>query len=522
MAGVTLVDGPLPLQAAKAASTFSTSSDGTEMQPRTLVLCFDGTADQYAGQNTNVVKLYSTLKKDDSEQLCYYQPGIGTYVNPGAVSPLFQWGAKVIDQGVAWYLDAHVRGGYQFLMQNYRLGDKICLFGFSRGAYTARALAGMLHKVGLLPRHNYEQIPFAYKLYKRTGAKNAALAAGFKQTFCRAVPIEFVGVWDTVASVGTLISRTLPFIANNTGIKTFRHALALDEHRSKFRPSLYHSPEHFAKSRKNPVKGKAVPRDDENEKVEVKTVPATLGKMRKLLKKRASIQRLSQGAEWGNISEDLAELRWCGRSDTEKDMEKLASGTDVFEVWFAGCHCDIGGSAVPNETKLSLSDITLHWMMRQIAESQCGIVFDHDALVRARIPESVFRGMKGLSISPSLNDTKLHPMDASGSSTRHAGKQASNSTGMDKLDKLNAVEPMHDQLRQIPLWWILEVLPTTYNWQEPSGLWHTSWSIHRGQGRHLPPRPNFHVTVKERMNDKALRYRPKALLGNENSVTYVE
>jgi uncharacterized protein (DUF2235 family) len=98
------------------------------------------------------------------EQLCYYQvcfpalygahvcnvlyqPGIGTYFQPGAVQPLFQWGARMIDEAVAWYLDAHVRGGYTFLMQNYRPGDKICIFGFSRGAYTARALAGMLHKV---------------------------------------------------------------------------------------------------------------------------------------------------------------------------------------------------------------------------------------------------------------------------------------------------------------------------------------------------------------------------------------
>lgn len=84
-------------------------------------------------QNTNVVKFYSLLKKDEDndEQLCYYQPGIGTYLNPGVVSPLFQWAAKILDEAVAWYLDAHVRGGYQFLMQNYCAGDKICIFGLS-------------------------------------------------------------------------------------------------------------------------------------------------------------------------------------------------------------------------------------------------------------------------------------------------------------------------------------------------------------------------------------------------------
>lgn len=86
-------------------------------------------------------------------------------------------------------------GGYRFLMQNYRAGDKITLFGFSRGAYTARALAGMLTKVGLLPRDNFENIPFAYKMFANTSKGNELEAAGFKQTFCRSVEIEFIGVW---------------------------------------------------------------------------------------------------------------------------------------------------------------------------------------------------------------------------------------------------------------------------------------------------------------------------------------
>lgn len=115
-------------------------------------------------------------------------------------------------------------------MQNYRPGDKICIFGkqiyqcfhvlclifvhlgFSRGAYTARALAGFLHKVllalscqshfltndtqiGLLPKDNPEQVPIAYKLFKQTDVESIDLAAGFKQTFCRSVKIEFMGVW---------------------------------------------------------------------------------------------------------------------------------------------------------------------------------------------------------------------------------------------------------------------------------------------------------------------------------------
>lgn len=97
-------------------------------------------------------------------------------------------------------------------MQNYREGDRICLFGFSRGAYTARALAGMLHKVcflicssclivtpffkvGLLPAGNEEQLPFAWKTYKDGSKSGIAHAKEFKKTFSRRVEIAFVGVW---------------------------------------------------------------------------------------------------------------------------------------------------------------------------------------------------------------------------------------------------------------------------------------------------------------------------------------
>lgn len=93
------------------------------------------------------------------------------------------------------YLDDHVMNGYKFLMNNYQNGDKISIFGFSRGAYTARALAGFLTKVGLLPRGNDEQVTFAYKMYTRTDKEGLSLAAGFKETFCRSVGIEFLGVW---------------------------------------------------------------------------------------------------------------------------------------------------------------------------------------------------------------------------------------------------------------------------------------------------------------------------------------
>lgn len=101
--------------------------------------------------------------------------------------------------------------------------------GFSRGAYTARALAGFVYKIGLISPGEKELVSFAYKLYARTDKEGQALAAGFKSTFGRDVNIDFVGVWDTVASVGVIASRNLPFTATNESIKIFRHALSLDD-----------------------------------------------------------------------------------------------------------------------------------------------------------------------------------------------------------------------------------------------------------------------------------------------------
>jgi len=96
---------------------------------------------------------------------------------------------------VASNLDVHVMQGYEFLMKNYTDGDRICIFGFSRGAYTARALSGMLHKVGLLPADNVQQVPFAYKMYTNTSTSGWEQSNLFKLTFSNDVDIHFVGVW---------------------------------------------------------------------------------------------------------------------------------------------------------------------------------------------------------------------------------------------------------------------------------------------------------------------------------------
>ena len=82
-----------------------------------------------------------------------------------------------------------------YRIQSDHFGDQICIFGFSRGAYTARALAGMIQKIGLLPRFNLEQFPFAYAIYKRRDKEVGKQSEQFKRTFSIDVRIKFLGVW---------------------------------------------------------------------------------------------------------------------------------------------------------------------------------------------------------------------------------------------------------------------------------------------------------------------------------------
>jgi uncharacterized protein (DUF2235 family) len=111
----------------------------TPVEGRTLIICLDGTGDKFDSDNSNVVNFVACLKKDNPKQVTYYQSGIGTYDGSGMKDGF--WAS--MDMAVGSGLGIHIKDAYRFLMQNYREGDRICLLGFSRGAYTVRCLAGM-------------------------------------------------------------------------------------------------------------------------------------------------------------------------------------------------------------------------------------------------------------------------------------------------------------------------------------------------------------------------------------------
>ncbi|KAI0317709.1 hypothetical protein OF83DRAFT_1119936 [Amylostereum chailletii] len=509
----------------------SRRSTAPTRKPRTIVLCFDGTSNQYNTYNTNVVKLYSCLKKDKTdEQICYYQSGVGTYFQPGVVSPLFHKFAVVLDLAIAWYLSAHVMDGYKFLMQNYNTGDKVCMFGFSRGAYTARALAGMLHKVGLLSKDNDPQIPFAYSLYKSQRPENSVLAEGFKRTFCRAVPIEFLGVWDTVASVGVFTTRTLPFVTTNTTIRTFRHALSLDEHRAKFRASYYHRP---------------VPRVEERPSRAQTIVNGVRSRMSSLnLGVLGRIRRKYADGGFGTLVHDAltVQARSAGRPDIDGPATDSVFTTDVKEVWFAGSHTDVGGGAVPDSDPYALANIPLRWMIREAMRAQAGILWENSAFDRWGIPKSIadifqLRGPTadgavggGGQVQTSMHDYLVtSPMEEEeGKKVGPPEKSSANSginynlkLGDAERDARDAAQEVSDQLKVRRLWWLLECIPTKYSWQSSvTSQWVREWSLHLGQGRGVPDNPLFHESVKMRMENEDVPYTPRALY-KRGTETYV-
>jgi hypothetical protein len=294
-------------------------------------------------------------------------------------------------------------------------------------------------------------------MYKRTDAEGLELCAGFKQTYCRAVTIDFMGVWDTVASVGVIMGRTLPFTNSNSSIKTFRHALSLDEHRAKFRPNNYHRPAPSIQAARLDPENASLNLDSKDDS------GSTSGEGTAAEKKKK---------RWGFLGKRRAAEKARKTVATES---ALGESDDVLEVWFSGCHSDVGGGAVANDTKENLANITLRWMVREAFASESGIQFDYAALVRANI---------ALGLEPTAAELDM--------------------------DNVDALQPIHDELKIDPLWWLLEIIPLQFSWQDADGVWHRDWNFHLGRGRDIvDPQPNFHVTVKTRMSS-ALKYTPKA------------
>lgn len=211
-----------------------------------IAICFDGTWNRpevNIGEEfpTNVLQFARAIRPTDGngvEQVVFYDWGIGSYHD------------ELLAGATGHGLEKNVMDGYRFLVHNYEPGDNIFLFGFSRGAYTARSLCGMINNCSILRKENAYLIQNAFRLYKTKKHKaNSDHAMKWKQQFAveERTPIEFVGVWDTVGALGLpftffgLIKDQDLFYDREIGsnIRTARHALSLDEHREDFEPTLW-------------------------------------------------------------------------------------------------------------------------------------------------------------------------------------------------------------------------------------------------------------------------------------------
>jgi uncharacterized protein (DUF2235 family) len=217
---------------------------------KNLVICCDGTSNEFARDRTNVVKLFYALNQSPDMQSVYYHPGLGTMEPPGALAVWERYGTRLLGLAFGYGLSADVRDAYMFLMNTYEVGDRIFLFGFSRGAYVVRAVASLVHAYGLIPRGNEALVPYAVRNLVAVSRKKSEaavlealqLAGEFKETFgaARRCLVHFVGVWDTVSSVGWIDNPLhLPFTSDNPSIVHGRHAVAIDERRAFFRSNLW-------------------------------------------------------------------------------------------------------------------------------------------------------------------------------------------------------------------------------------------------------------------------------------------
>jgi hypothetical protein len=214
---------------------------------RRIVTCFDGTwnTPDKGANPTNVVKMVRAVRnRDDSgiSQVAFYDKGVGTAGGTDAIA----------GGGLGVGLTANVMDGYRFIANNHEPGDEIYIFGFSRGAYTARSLAGLIGLAGLLAPSDLggglRDVINIYQKKELSRAQKLAEIAQLPIETPHAVRVQCVGVWDTVGSLGIPGDLGRQFLNGKyyfhdvelgTHIDVALHAVAIDEKRSAFAPTLW-------------------------------------------------------------------------------------------------------------------------------------------------------------------------------------------------------------------------------------------------------------------------------------------
>ncbi|OQE13508.1 hypothetical protein PENFLA_c047G05608 [Penicillium flavigenum] len=466
------------------------------MSARQIVLCFDGTGNTFRtdGTDTNVLKICRMLEKSD-EQLCYYQPGIGTDITPGSLaSTTIQkkgklGNSKALNLALGSSFDRHVLGGYRFLMRHYQAGAKVYIFGFSRGAYTARFLNEMLDYVGLLGPDNEEVVPFiwdafvSWKLGRTDNNREEKRRAFVTMKFCRETlsrpmsRVQFLGMFDAVNSIAD-------FEVNVDGMpssKVVRHAVSIDERRIKFRPVLLRSyKDEWV--RKTPLHEKKHAKKTWTNDNEHNSGPPVLPEI-----PNVSPPSKNQGVKVEDGDDD--------------DMQ------DIEEMWFPGGHADIGGGwSLGAKEKWPLTHTPLVWMVQEARRA--GLRLDLDKMKEYECVEE-HHGDSG------LEDTSNLERDISG-----LGLPADHQGYLRALHLAGTEGHIHDLLAYgngLPLisvlsWRLMEYLPMRRMEVQPGGAMKAvRWPPPRGRSRDIPVNARIHVSAIQRMKSDP-SYRPENLL----------
>ena len=295
---------------------------------RNIVICSDGTGNTFDAGISNVTRLIRLLALDDHrKQVVAYDQGIGT--NASRLNDVKAFARTIPDHDALeilpaarriWFsptgvvarglglafgygLEANVAETYEAVSRLYKgPDDRIFLFGFSRGAFTVRALAGLMYRCGLPPRDTVDVGKFfaeAWRLYQPHREYETELSAFHNRCGKRDAPIHFMGLWDTVKSYGGLNPKSLPHLRHNPIVHSVRHALSLDEHRSWFNSTT-----------------------------------------------------------WGQLDLDIYGARTRLKSDELRSYEAQS----IEEVWFRGCHSDVG-----------CGTIALRWMLAEAVAARLDV-----------------------------------------------------------------------------------------------------------------------------------------------------
>lgn len=461
---------------------------------KNIVLCFDGTDNKFGPEPfTNLLKVFRLLDKEDiKKQICYYQPGIGASmeIETDNLASQFDGVYNTLDSLIAFSLDGHIMKAYKYLMNFYEDGDKIFMFGFSRGAFTARVLCSMIERVGLLNSGLEELVEGAWGIYSawEYAAQpsqpdyTTTLIDEFQMTFSRykSIKVEFLGLFDCVNSIGLIRDRMFPFSSKFSIVKQIRHAVSLDERRVKYKQSLIYP---------NPYK-ESLFKKSVSSSINESIISEEIVSAKKMIKE---------------IENRLKKLRSNSSNKSNYvDKSKLING-DFQELWFPGNHGDIGGGWEPDKDGQFISNLSLRWVISESIKK--GVFFRKDKILEFSNKYSsldsflsCIHDVLKFKSNKLTDKRKIKPCERVILYKKLPDKRIQGNDG----NGTNSI------VRSL-LWWILEFLPFYSKVEDDlTNKWRVSYTPNFGRPRTLPKYAKLHWSVYWRIK-YCFDYSPKNL-----------